>query len=117
MSNKRTALFARRKKRVSTNIVGTSSRPRVALHRSNKFLYAQAVDDIARRTLAAISTMDEEKKPNTKKAEASARAGETFGVKLKALKIEKVVVDRSRFRYHGRVRAFVEGLRKSGIIV
>lgn len=117
MARSLTPRLARRKKRVSANIIGSSDVPRIAIHRSNKFVYAQAIDDSQHRTVAAVTTLTIEKKSAIKKTDAATQAGEELGNKLKAAKVEKAVIDRGRFHYQGRVAALVEGLRKSGIQV
>ncbi len=106
----------RRKVRVSSNIRGTADRPRVAIHRTNKFIFAQAIDDVATKTiLSATSKLFE--KPDITKTVAASQAGVDMGEKLKKAHVKTVVIDRSRFHYQGRLAAFVEGLRKAGIQV
>lgn len=106
----------RRKMRVSSNISGSAERPRVAIHRTNKFIFAQAIDDVAAKTLASTTSKLFDK-PEITKTIAASQAGVDMGDKLMKAKIKKVVIDRSRFHYQGRVAAFVEGLRTAGIQV
>lgn len=109
--------LARRKKRVSANIRGTATLPRVAIHRSNKFIYAQVIDDTERKTLASANTVALEASTKQKKTESAKACGIILAKTLKDNHIEKVVIDRGRFRYFGRVLALVEGLREGGITV
>lgn len=105
----------RRKKRVSANIVGTKEVPRISIFRSNKYLFAQVIDDSAEKTVASIHTKSFEKQDGVKKIDASHEAGKALAAIMKEKKITKAIVDRSRFRYQGRVLMFVEGVREGGI--
>lgn len=107
----------RRKARVSSGVVGSSQRPRIAIHRSNKYILAQAIDDTAAKTVCSISSHAYEKQGTKTKTEAATLAGVALGEKLIAQKTTTAVIDRSRFHYMGRVAAFVEGLRSAGIHV
>jgi large subunit ribosomal protein L18 len=109
--------LARRKKRVSSKISGNTEMPRVAIHRSNKYIYAQVVNDEAEKTLTGISTVKIEKSKTISKADSAREAGKQLAELLKEKKVTKVVFDRSRFLYLGRVKNFVEGLREGGIQV
>lgn len=109
--------LARRKKRVSSRIRGSSEVPRVVVFRSNKYLYAQVVNDDKRHTLTGVSTAQIEKSQKLSKTDAARRMGKMFAEILKEKKISKIVFDRSRFLYLGRVKHFVEGLREGGIQV
>lgn len=91
--------------------------PRVAIHRSNKYIYAQVVNDEAEKTLTGISTVKIEKSKTISKADSAREAGKQLAELLKEKKVTKVVFDRSRFLYLGRVKNFVEGLREGGIQV
>ncbi|HNQ31079.1 MAG TPA: 50S ribosomal protein L18 [Candidatus Woesebacteria bacterium] len=107
----------RRKKRVSSRIRGSAELPRVSVHRSNKFLYAQVIDDVSRKTIASINTRAFEKSENTKKSDSARKAGEALASDLKSKNVQSVVFDRGRFTYNGRVKHFAEGLREGGITV
>lgn len=110
----------RRKKSVRKKISGTAERPRLCVHKSNRNLYAQIVDDVAGRTLCSFSTEAEsiraksktETRNNTKFA---AMLGEELAKVASPKGIKKVVFDRSGYRYHGVVKAFAESLRKNGL--
>ncbi len=98
-------------------LFGTKKRPRVSVHRSNKHIYAQFIDDESGTTLftmadSALSKKDTEKKT---KSEIAFVLGEKAAEKAKAKKIKEIVFDRGRKRYHGRIKALAEGLRKGGL--
>lgn len=103
-----------RKKRTRFNIWGTAAKPRVSVFRSNRYLYAQLIDDERGKTLIGASTrgIEHAKKPKTEKA---ARLGELLAEKMKKADIPNAVLHRGSYRYHGQIRAFAEAMRKSGI--
>lgn len=109
--------LARRKKRVSSQIRGNADVPRVAIHRSNKYVYAQVVNDQEHKTLTGISSVKIEAAKKMTKTDAAREAGKQLASLLQEKKVKRVVFDRSRFLYLGRVKHFVEGLREGGIQV
>jgi large subunit ribosomal protein L18 len=101
-----------RKKRVRGSIKGTAQTPRVSVFKSNRYLSAQAIDDVAGVTLAAINS----KALNLSVSrENAAKVAAQFAEKLKAAGIETVKFDRNGYLYHGVVAAFADGLRENGI--
>jgi len=104
----------RRHYRVRARLSGTPERPRICVFRSNKHVYAQAVDDRSGRTLVSVSTVEkgESKKNHCNTARAKA-LGRELGDKLKAVGVSRVVFDRGGYIYHGVVRSFAEGLRSA----
>ncbi|HEX2049092.1 MAG TPA: 50S ribosomal protein L18 [Actinomycetota bacterium] len=109
---KRRAL-QRRHRRVRKKIVGTPERPRLAVYRSNRHIYAQVVDDFAGRTLAAASSLSVDGDGDPKqKAKA---VGAAVAERARAAGVDKVSFDRGGFMYHGRVRALAEGAREGGL--
>ncbi len=104
----------RRAWRVRRRVRGTAERPRVSVHRTNKHMYAQMVDDEAGRTLCAVSSL-ELKLENGGNVEAAKAIGDALGKKALEMKIERVGLDRGRCRYHGRVKAFADGVRSAGV--
>src|SRR6476660_9442882 len=110
--HKRTARI-RRHHRVRRKVAGTAERPRLAVFRSNRHIYAQLVDDAASHTLAAASDVgagDSEDKT------ARARAvGKALAQRAKAAGVSRAVFDRGGHLYHGRVRALAEGAREEGL--
>jgi large subunit ribosomal protein L18 len=103
----------RRHRRVRKKVVGTADRPRLAVYRSNRHIYAQLIDDAAGRTLAAASTVAGITGDDP---QARARAvGRAIGDKAKEAGVAAVTFDRGGFRYHGRVREVAEGAREAGL--
>jgi large subunit ribosomal protein L18 len=109
----------RRKKhaRVRARVEGSAERPRLAVFRSSAHIYAQVIDDVSGRTLAAASDIDADGKaaakgPKTDKAKA---VGGLIARRAKAAGIGRVVFDRGGYLYHGRVKALAEGAREGGL--
>ena len=100
--------------RIRAKISGTAERPRVVVFKSNRWTYAQAIDDVACTTLASVS--DRAAKKGTKTDRAAA-LGTKLAELLKAKHIEAAVFDKAGFKYHGRVKAIADGLREGGIRV
>ena len=107
-----------RHRRIRKKISGTSSRPRLAVFRSARHIYAQAIDDSAGSTLAASSTIEIQKslkKTYTGNKEAAKAVGTDVAKKLIEKSISTVVFDRGGFVYHGRVQALADGAREAGL--
>jgi large subunit ribosomal protein L18 len=109
----------RRRKRVRKKVVGTSQRPRLCVYKSLRHTYAQLVDDRAGRTISGVSSLspqlrDQIQKENNKSAK-SRKVGLFLAVKAKELGITKVVFDRNKYPYHGRVKSLAEGAREGGL--
>ena len=108
----------RRKRRISSNIRGTKMRPRISVFRSNRYVYAQAIDDVERKTLFFFSNFDLKKGTNYKKGKKrddSKKIGVELAKKLIENKIKAGVFDRGSYAYNGRVKAVAEGLREGGL--
>ena len=101
-----------RKRRIRAKISGCASQPRVSIFRSNRYLSAQAIDDTASVTLAAISSKTLGLKANR---EDAAKLGESFAKTLKDAGFESIYFDRNGYVYHGVVAAFAEALRANEI--
>ena len=101
------------KRRVRKNIFGTSERPRLSVFRSNKQIYAQVIDDVAGKTLAAASSQGIQEKAT--KTEIAAKVGELIAKKSQEAGIQTVVFDRNGYLYHGRVKQLAESARNSGL--
>jgi len=101
------------KRRVRKNIFGTSERPRLSVFRSNKQIYAQVIDDVAGKTLAAASSLGIQEKAT--KTEIAAKVGELIAKKSQEAGIQTVVFDRNGYLYHGRVKQLAESARNSGL--
>jgi large subunit ribosomal protein L18 len=102
----------RRHRRVRRRVAGTAERPRLAVFRSNRQIYAQLIDDQAGRTLAAAGSLTGGE--GDKKA-AARRVGTDLATKAKAAGITSVVFDRGGYQYQGRVRALAEAAREGGL--
>ena len=100
---------------IRRKISGTSEIPRLSVFRSNRAIYAQLIDDIKGETLAAASSMDLDSKSQNVNLEGSKEVGKKVGEKAIAAGINKVVFDRSGYRYHGKVKALAEGAREAGL--
>ena len=107
----------RRHRRVRKKIHGTAERPRLAVHRSNKHLVAQVIDDDAGRTLAAASTAEAEQRSagSGGTVDAATRVGRLVAERAKAAGIDQVVFDRGGFIYHGRIAALAAAARDAGL--
>ncbi len=105
-----------RHNRVRAKVIGTSAVPRVSVFRSNKHIFAQIIDDISGKTLIS-STVKSAQKTTTKGAKTghAEKIGEMLAKKAQETGIGKVVFDRGGYKYHGRVKALAEGLRKGGL--
>ena len=106
----------RREIRTRARIFGSAEKPRLTVFRSNKFIYAQIIDDEKSRTIASASYKDLDtagKKKN--KTEAAKLLGETIAKKAEKLGIKQAVFDRRSYKYHGRIKALAEGARSGGL--
>lgn len=111
-------LRMRRKRRIRSVISGTSDRPRLSFYKSLNNLYAQLIDDTQGKTIASISTLSKELRERLKGKKnliAAKELGEKFGDILKEKGIKKVVLDRSGYKYHGRLKSFADAVRSRGI--
>lgn len=104
----------RKKRRISFKIKGTSTRPRISVFRSNKYIYAQAIDDEKRITVESSSSL---KLKKDKKTQQAKKVGLDLAKKLINKNIKRAVFDRNIYVYKGRVKALAEGLREGGIEV
>lgn len=104
---------ARLHKKIRTRVSGTTERPRLAVFRSNKFMYAQIIDDVKGVTLVSASDIAEKGKMT--KLERAKKVGQDLAAKAKAAKITAVVFDRGGFSYRGRVQALADGAREAGL--
>jgi large subunit ribosomal protein L18 len=107
----------RRHARVRRRIRGTAERPRLSVYRSNSGIYAQLVDDITGRTLAAASTLDRgvDTPSGDGKIAAAKAVGARIAERARAAGIDAVVFDRGGNRYTGRVQALADGAREGGL--
>lgn len=109
----------RRKKGIRKKIYGTSDRPRLCVYKSNRYIYAQIIDDTKGITLLSLSSLiykkDKQDKSNYKSVEIARRLGEDLGKLAIQKGIKKAVFDRSGYPYHGRIKALADGVRKQGV--
>jgi len=105
----------RRHERVRKQVTGSAAVPRLAVYRSNRHIYAQLIDDVAARTLAAASDADV-KAEGDKTARAKA-VGEALAKRARDAGIERAVFDRGGRLYHGRVAAVADGAREGGLTI
>ena len=106
---------AKIKARIRRKIVGTTQRPRISVFRSHKFLYVQCVNDETRSTLVGMSSRKRKELEGQKPVECAKKFGAIVGLELKQKGVQACVFDRSGYVYHGRIQAFADGLRESGI--
>jgi large subunit ribosomal protein L18 len=110
---KKVAARRRRHARVRKRVTGTGERPRLAVFRSNKHIYAQLIDDLSGRTLVSASTLVAG--TAGAKSEAAKAVGKLVGERAQQAGISAVVFDRAGYQYHGRVRELAEGAREAGL--
>lgn len=106
------------KMRIRKKISGTADVPRLAVFRSNKQIYAQIVDDLARITLLSASSREKEiasRSAGKNKTEQAKLVGELLASKCREKGIERVVFDRSGYKYHGRVKSLADSAREGGL--
>ena len=112
----RSAARQKRHERIRLHLEGTSERPRLAVFRSLKHIYAQVIDDASGRTVAAASTIEKELRGSSStKVEEARVVGRLVAERAKAAGVERVVFDRSGFKYHGRVKSLADAAREAGL--
>ncbi len=117
-SKKIEKIRAKRTKRVRGRMFGTDTKPRLSLFRSACHIYVQAIDDDLKRTVAEASTLSNDlrdKLSGMKKVDQAREVGKFVSKRLQAIGIERVVFDRGRYLYHGRVKALAEAAREAGL--
>ncbi len=111
----RTAARKHRQIRVRKRVHGVSERPRLAVYRSNRYIYAQVIDDVQGRTLAAASSQEPAMRGRSLNRETAAEVGRMLAERARAAGVETIVFDRGGNPYHGRVKALAEGAREGGL--
>lgn len=104
--------------RMRRQLTGTSERPRLAVFRSGKHIYAQLIDDVAGQTIVSASTLDKElraKVGSGANVEAAKQVGEAIAQRAKAKGTEQVVFDRGGNIYHGHIAALADAAREAGL--
>lgn len=103
------------RKRIRKVVKGTAERPRLAVFRSNKQIYAQLIDDLSGKTLLAASSSDKGAETKGPKIEQAKSVGKSIAEKALAAGVKEVVFDRGGYLYHGRVKSLAEGAREGGL--
>lgn len=96
-------------------IIGTKDRPRLSVFRSNKFIYAQLIDDSNRKTLIGISEKEIKAGEKETKTQKAKNLGLSLAQKSKEKKIKRVIFQRGGYPYKGRIKSFIEGVREGGL--
>ena len=110
-------LRLKRQLRYRSRVFGEPEQPRVCIFRSNKYIYAQVIDDINGVTIVSASSFEKNFGcDNKKNLEAAKLLGEILGKRILEKGIKKIVFDRSGYKYHGRVEAFADAMRSVGVI-
>jgi len=110
---------ARRKARSKSKIIGTAECPRLSVFRSLSDIYAQLIDDVSNKTIISASARNMDEKidagDRAGKSAIAYKIGHALALAAKDKKVEKVIFDRSGYKYHGRVKALAEGAREGGL--
>ncbi|MEK6813131.1 MAG: 50S ribosomal protein L18 [Nitrospirota bacterium] len=114
MTTDRASGRLRRHERIRKIVRGTTDRPRLNVFRSNRYVYAQIIDDQSGRTIAAASSLEEGVKGSLNR-QTAARVGELIAKRALEQKVRAVVFDRGGFIYHGRVKALADAARAGGL--
>ena len=116
-------IWQKKRKRIKYRIMqkNIGNHPRLVIFRSNVNIYAQLLDDSKETTLLSASSIDKDLKESIKKAEnkiaMSKIVGESLAKKIKDSKINKIIIDRNGYKYHGRVKALTEAVRSADITI
>lgn len=105
----------KRHRRVRKRVAGSNSRPRLAVFRSNRHLYAQVIDDLSGQTLAAASSVETSLKGKKLTIETATELGKMIAERAQEKGVKSVVFDRGGFLFHGRVKALADGAREKGL--
>lgn len=105
----------RRHRRIRAKIKGNKNRPRLCVFKSENHIYCQLIDDEKGKTISAASDLELKIKGKRIEKEIAREVGKLIAKKTKDLKIEKVIFDRSGYKYHGRIKELAEGARENGL--
>ena len=105
----------RRHRRVRKKVHGSATRPRLAVFKSNRYIYAQIIDDEGGRTLAAASSQEKALRGKTLSIESAAEVGKLLAKRADDADITEVVFDRGGYPFHGRVKALADAVREAGV--
>jgi large subunit ribosomal protein L18 len=112
-TNKKNEKRSRLKSKIRAKVFGTAERPRLSVYRSNKFIYAQIINDDMGKTLASASDVSEAKGTKIERAE---KVGADIAAAASSKGIKAVVFDRNGFKYIGRIKLLAEAARKAGLV-
>ena len=107
------------KARIRKKVSGTSEKPRIAVYRSNKHIYVQVINDLEGKVLVSASTLCNEvseKIQDLNKVQQSELVGKVLAEKALNANVKTAVFDRGGYKYHGRVKALADSIRKGGVI-
>ncbi|MFM1560460.1 MAG: 50S ribosomal protein L18 [Roseibacillus sp.] len=102
-------------RRIRKKVSGTADRPRLAVHYSNKNIYAQIIDDVVGRTLCAACSLDKEVELKGSNVATAEKVGALLATRAGDLKISEVVFDRGGHLYHGKIKALADAARGGGL--
>lgn len=106
---------SRRQARVRRKVRGTPDRPRLSVYRSNKYIYAQVIDDVDGVTFAAASSQEPDLRADRLNVDTAAKVGTMVADRAKEAGVSKVVFDRGGYKYHGRLKALADAAREAGL--
>ena len=115
MRGSRQSARDRRHTRVRKRVHGTGDRPRLAVYRSNKYIYAQVIDDVEGRTLASASSQESDLRSENLNLASAAKVGVALASRAKDAGVTEVVFDRGGYKFHGKVKALAEAAREGGL--
>jgi len=101
--------------RVRKTVAGTATRPRLAVYRSNRYIYAQLIDDERGATIAAASSQEPELRTRTLTVGTAEEVGKLIASRAREAGVGQVVFDRGGYKFHGRVKALADGARSGGL--
>ena len=110
-------LVARRRRhhRVRKHLTGTATNPRLAVFRSNRYIYAQVIDDVQGVTVASASSQEDTLRSRTLTKQTAAEVGKLVATRAKEAGVNAVVFDRGGYTYHGRIKALADAAREAGL--
>jgi large subunit ribosomal protein L18 len=115
MASTRTEARHRRHFRVRKHVSGTAERPRMAVYRSNRYIYVQLIDDVSGHTLASASSQEKDFRSDPLNEETAAKVGKLVGERAGDAGVTSVVFDRGGYKYHGKIKALADAARESGL--
>ncbi len=115
MKGSRKSARARRHNRVRKHVRGTHERPRLAVYRSNRYIYAQVIDDIDGHTLATASSQEADLRSNALNSDTASKVGALLGSRAKDAGVSSVVFDRGGYKFHGKIKALADAAREAGL--